>query len=147
MQKVTFFAKNCRKYQFNYASFCVQGQPRLEIRNRNHPRTRFNATNLMQVSDLANELSLEIMFLDISSIVSIYMNLINLITRALFWKLSIPLDSCWRVGLNYELKPLFWLTVENFTFWMILPLGSETWNRSLEAVVNAHRAFLGSYKR
>ena len=71
----------------------------------------------------------------------------NLWSRASFWKLSIPLDSCWRVEYNFEVKSLFWLTDKILTFWTILPLGSEIGNWSSEADMNARRAPLGSYKR
>ena len=52
-------------------SFCVQCQPVLEIRIRNHSRTRFDAKNPIEVSYLANELMLKIKFFEISPIVSI----------------------------------------------------------------------------
>ena len=61
--------KNCGKCQFNSTSFCLQDQPWLGIKNRDHSRTRFDATNLMVVSNLVNKLMLKIMFLEACPIV------------------------------------------------------------------------------
>ena len=74
-KKVTFFKKNCGKCQFNLSCFCVQGQPGLEIKNRDHSQTRFDATNSIVASKSRNKLPLEIMFLKVSSIVSICVKL------------------------------------------------------------------------
>ena len=66
----------------------------------------------------------------------------NMISGVLFRKPSIPQDLCWRIGFNYELKPLFWLTDRNLTFWMILLLGSKIWDWSLEVAVKLTLWFL-----
>ena len=142
-----FFEKNCGKCLFNRALFCVQGQSGLEIKNRNHSWTHFDATNPMTVSYLANKLLLKITFFEVSSTSRFAWIFNNLISRALFWKPSMPLDLCWWLGFNFELKSLFWLTGKNLKIWTILPLGSEIWNWSLEAAVNTQRALLDSYKR
>ena len=61
--KKSRFLRQSRKYQFNLVLFCVQGQPRLEIKNLDHPQTRFDAMNPMAVSESRNEFPLEITFL------------------------------------------------------------------------------------
>ena len=72
----------------------VQGKLGLEIKIRDHPRTHFGTTNPIVVLDLENELPLEIIFFEVSLIISIFMNCSNLIFEALFWKPSIPLNLC-----------------------------------------------------
>ena len=53
----------------NCVSFYVHDEPGLKIRNWGHPRTRFDATNSMVISDFENEPLLKITFLKVSSIV------------------------------------------------------------------------------
>ena len=101
---------NC---QLIFASFCVQGKQRLEIKIWDHLSTCFDVMNSMVVSELKNKLLLKIT--EVISIVSIHMNFNNLIAKALFLKPSIPLDSWWRVSSNFVIKSLFWLTSENLT--------------------------------
>ena len=45
-----------------FASFCMQGQPRLEIKIWDHFQTHFDAMNLMVVSESRNKLLLKIIF-------------------------------------------------------------------------------------
>ena len=47
------------------------GQPRLQIRIRDHFRTRFDVMNSTVASKLANELPLKITFFEVSTIVSV----------------------------------------------------------------------------
>ena len=61
--KKTFFDTNYQKCQFNLAS-CL---------HVDHSQNHFDTTNLMSISDLANEFPLKIIFFEISLIVSIYM--------------------------------------------------------------------------
>ena len=76
LKKVTFFKENCEKWQFNVASFYVQGNLGLEIRNWDHLWTRFNAMNAMTISKkLTNEPPLENIFFEVSQFVSICVNL------------------------------------------------------------------------
>ena len=49
--------------------FCMQNQPILEIRIRDHSQTCFDTTNLMAISKLTSEFSLKIMFFEVSTIV------------------------------------------------------------------------------
>ena len=44
-QKVTFFKINSKNCQLKFISFCLQNQLGLEIRIRDHSRTRFDAMN------------------------------------------------------------------------------------------------------
>ena len=62
-----------KKCQFKFVSFCMQGQSGVEIKIRDHSHswTRFDTTNPMVVSDLTNELSLKIIFFEVSPIVLI----------------------------------------------------------------------------
>ena len=48
------------KCQFDFVSFCMQGQPGLGIRIWDHSQTRFDAMNPMVISNLANELLLKV---------------------------------------------------------------------------------------
>ena len=61
-KNVAFFEIDYRNCQYKFASFWLQEQPVLEIIIRDYPRTRFNATNPIRVSESWNELSLEITF-------------------------------------------------------------------------------------
>ena len=49
----------------NDASFFVQSNPRLEIKNRDHPRSCFNSLKLTATSDLTNEHLFKITFFEI----------------------------------------------------------------------------------
>ena len=53
----------------------MQGQSGLEIEIWDHPQTHFDATNSMEVLDLAKELPLKIKFFEVSPIISIYVKL------------------------------------------------------------------------
>ena len=66
---------NCGNCQFKFASFCVQDQPVLEIKIWDHPQTRFEAMNQMEVSESQKELLFEITFFEINSFISIYVKL------------------------------------------------------------------------
>ena len=55
-----------------FTSFCVQDQLRLKMRIWDHTWTRFDAMNPMTILDLANEVCLNIMFFELSPIISIY---------------------------------------------------------------------------
>ena len=67
--KKSLFFRHTKKYQLKFASFYVQGQPGLRMRIWDYSRTRFDATNLIAVSELANELPLKIVFFDGNTIV------------------------------------------------------------------------------
>ena len=127
-KKVIFLKTNCEKCQLKFASFCVRGQPWLEIKIQDHFWTHFDAINWMIILELTNELSLKITFFEVIllSRFAWYFNI--LIFGALFWKPSISLDSCWRVEFNFKIKSLCWLTDEKLIIWMILSLESEIWN-------------------
>ena len=71
----TCIFRDCQKCKFKFASFCMQDQLRLGIRIRDHYRTHFDAMNPMAISDFANDLSLKIIFFEVSSIVSICVKL------------------------------------------------------------------------
>ena len=128
-------------------SICVQGQSRLKIRNWDLLWTCFDTRNAIAASEFWKEPPLEIVFFEVSHLSRFSWNFYNLLSMALFWKPSIPLDSYWRVGSGYGVNSLIWQMNENLTFWTILPLGTRMWNWSSRAAVNARRALLGSYKR
>ena len=71
-KKLHFFEANYENCQFTFALFCLQDQPGPRIGNWDHHRTCFDATNLMAVLELANELLLKITFFEVSPIVLIY---------------------------------------------------------------------------
>ena len=73
-KKKSRFSRQSINCQFNFTSFCMQGQPGLEIKIRDHFQTHFDSTNSMASLDLANEPPLKITFLEVSLIVSIYVN-------------------------------------------------------------------------
>ena len=81
----------------------MQGQPALKIKIQDHFQTRFEATNSMAISELANELLLKIVFFDISYVVSVCVKFNILIFGGLFGKPRIPLDSCSQVDFNFKL--------------------------------------------
>ena len=58
-KKITFFDINWEKLQLKFVLFCVQDQLGLKIKNWDHFRTFFNATNPMEALDLSNELWLK----------------------------------------------------------------------------------------
>ena len=72
--KITFFEA---ELSIKVISFCMQDQPRVEIRIQDHLWTHFDATNPMAVSELTNEILLKITFFEVSLIVSIYVNIIT----------------------------------------------------------------------
>ena len=72
-QKITFFETNCQKYEFDFASFCMQSQLGVRIRIRDHFSTHFDVKNPMAVQDLKNEFPLKIVFFEVIPIVSICM--------------------------------------------------------------------------
>ena len=74
LQKITFFESNCQKFLFDFVSFYVQGQLELKIKFWNHPWIRFNTMSPMTVLDLENEVTLKIIFFEVSLIVSICVN-------------------------------------------------------------------------
>ena len=49
----------------------MQGQPKLEIRIRDHSQTRFDANNPMEVFESENKLPLKIAFFKVSIIASV----------------------------------------------------------------------------
>ena len=63
--KITCYKANC---QTKFVSICVQDQPRLKTKNRDHHSTCFNSTNLMAVSKFWKELLLESMLFKVSSL-------------------------------------------------------------------------------
>ena len=71
LQKVMFFEIVCELTVKSFTSFYMQGQLGLGIRIRDHSWTHLDATNLMIVSELANELLLKITFFEVSPIVSV----------------------------------------------------------------------------
>ena len=85
-----------------------------ETRNQDPrpPLESFLCHDPMTVSNLANELLLKIIVFWGKS--RFAWNFNNLTFGALFWKLSIPLYSCWWIRFNCELKSMFWLTGKKF---------------------------------
>ena len=60
------FSRQLVNYNLNVVSFCVQGQPGLEIRKQDHLQTCFDAMNAMETSEFRNEHPLEITFFEVS---------------------------------------------------------------------------------
>ena len=117
------------------------GQPGLKIRIQDHSRICFLYHESNSGLRFSKQVSVENHIfrgkpycLDLCEIS------ITWYSRLCFGKSS--LDSCWRVGFNFEFKSLFWLADKNLTFWMILLLGSKMRNWSSGAVVNARRVWL-----
>ena len=106
--KSHIFRDSLWHWQLKCASFCVHGQLRSRIRIWDHSQTLFDAMN-----QLVNELLFKIEFFEVRLLSQFTCNFEILIVKALFWKPSIPLDSYWRVGFNFKLKSLFWLTDKN----------------------------------
>ena len=68
-KKIHIFRDSLIIISLIFTSFYVQGQPRLRIRNRDHPRTCFDTMNPMAVSESRNEFPLEITFFEVNSFV------------------------------------------------------------------------------
>ena len=145
--KKSHFSNQCINW---YLKFCLVLHVRPTETWNQDPKLLPNLFSYHESNDdlrISKQAFVENWIFYVSSIISIYVKFQQLSIRGLFWKTSIPFDSYWQVGFNFELKSLVWLMGGKLAFWMILPLGSKMWNCNFRAAVNERRAWLGSYKR
>ena len=71
----------------------MQDQPGLKTRNRDHIPTRFDAMNLVVISEFQNELPLESAFFEVNPLYRFVWNCDLCTSEILFWKMGITLNS------------------------------------------------------